>query len=171
MASKVELRETLKQNRLAMTDAEHTLKSRAIVKRLKKLADWPAVKTVHYFEPIHELLEADLSDLVTYLEDNYPGIQLFTPRLINGAWQMISIKEKAPPKSFDIVVVPMLGFDPKNLHRIGYGGGYYDKFLATQAKAKKIGVCFEAGKFDHVPTESHDVPMDIIVTDRAVYKP
>ena len=166
---KAKLRGQLKQTRLELTDAQHTLKSRAIVRRLKKLADWSTIKTLHYFEPIHELLEADLSDLVTWLEDTYPHIQLFTPRLIEGVWEMVSIKEKPAPKDFDVILVPMLGFDPKTLHRIGYGGGYYDKFLATQPKARKVGVCFEAGKLDRIPTESHDVPLDLIVTEAKTY--
>jgi 5-formyltetrahydrofolate cyclo-ligase len=166
---KTELRQALKKSRLEMTDAEHTLKSRAIVERLIKLVDWPKVRVVHYFEPIRRLQEVDISDLVTTLEDNYPDTQLFTPRLINGVWQMVSIKAKQPPAGFDIIIVPALGFDPKSLHRIGYGGGYYDKFLATQPKARKIGVCFETGKTNCIPTEPHDIPMDTIVTDQSLY--
>lgn len=167
--TKTELRRQLKQARLGLSDDEHALKSRAIVDRLKKLVDWSVVRTVHYFEPIDGLQEVDISDLVTCLEDNYPKVQLFTPRLIDGAWQMISIKDQAPPAGFDIVLVPMLGFDPPTLHRIGYGGGYYDKFLATQPKARKIGVCFEAGKTNGIPVESHDVPLDTIITEAKTY--
>lgn len=167
--TKAELCKQLKQARLEMTDAEHTHKSQAIVERLKKLVDWSKVGTVHYFEPIRRLLEVDISYLVIELEDTYPDIQLFTPRLIKGTWQMVSIKAKTPPAGFDVVIVPALGFDPRTLHRIGYGGGYYDKFLATQPKAKKIGVCFETGKIRHIPTEPHDIPMDIIVTDQKAY--
>ena len=167
--SKVELRHRLKQIRLGLSDGERTLKSRAIVRQLKKVINWSDAKTIHYFEPIRQLVEADISDLVTYLEDNYPKIQLFTPRLIDGVWQMVSIKDKTAPKNFDVILVPMLGFEPKTLHRIGYGGGYYDKFLATQPKARKIGVCFEAGKTAHLPTESHDIPLDTVVTEQKVY--
>jgi len=62
----------------------------------------------------------------------------------------------------------MLGFD-KTLNRIGYGGGYYDKFLANQPDAQKIGVCFEQGKVEHIPAEPHDIPLDIIITEEKVY--
>lgn len=166
---KTELRRELKQRRLSLSEADRTLKSRAIVKRLKDLIDWSDVKTVHYFEPIRHLVEADISALVVFLEDNCPKAQLFTPRLIDGTWQMISIKDKAAPKSFDVIIVPALGFDPETLHRIGYGGGYYDKFLATQSGAKKIGVCFEAGKTGSIPVEPHDIPMDTVVTEQKIY--
>lgn len=167
--NKIKLRQALKKSRLEMSDTEHANKSRAIAKRLEKVVDWSKVKVVHYFEPIRKLMEVDISDLVTALEDDYSNIQLFTPRLINGVWQMVSIKAKQPPAGFDVIIVPSLGFDPQSLHRIGYGGGYYDKFLATQPKAKKIGVCFETGKTNRIPTEPHDIPMDTIVTEQEVY--
>lgn len=166
---KTKLRQDLKKSRLEMSDTEHDQKSRAIVEQLVKLVDWPKVRVVHYFEPIRRLQEVDISDLVTTLEDNYPNIQLFTPRLINGVWQMVSIKPKQPPAGFDVIIVPSLGFDPKSLHRIGYGGGYYDKFLATQPAARKIGICFESGKTGGIPTEPHDIPMDMVVTEKKIY--
>lgn len=168
--TKAELRKQLKKARLEMSDYEHVRRSRDIVERVIELVDWPKVRVVHYFEPIRKLMEVDISGLVTTLEDNYPDIQLFTPRLIDGTWEMVSIKAKSPPESFDVIIVPALGFDPKTLHRIGYGGGYYDKFLAAQPKAHKIGICFESGKTEQVPVEPHDIPLDMVVTDKAVYR-
>jgi len=166
--AKSELRQALKKVRLEMLPEYHQHASTAIVGRLKELIDWPAVETVHYFEPIRELLEVDISPLVTFLEDNYPQIQLFAPRLIGGVWQMVSIKDKPAPASFDVIIVPMLGFDME-LNRIGYGGGYYDKFLAAQPRSKKIGVCFETGKTARIPTEPYDIALDTVVTELAVY--
>ncbi len=165
---KAELRQSLKQSRLEMRDAERTTKSRAINERLKKVVDWSGVKTLHYFEPIKQLMEPDISGLITYLEDNCAELKLFTPRLIGGVWQLVAARGGTPPTEFDIIIVPMLGFD-KNLHRIGYGGGYYDKFLATQPQAKKIGVCFEAGKLDYIPSELHDVALDAVITETQTY--
>ncbi len=167
-SDKAELRRLLKQTRMEISDAERTLKSRAINERLKKALGWSGVKTLHYFEPIKQLMEPDISGLITYLEDNYPGLKLFTPRLISGAWQLVAARGGTPPTEFEVVIVPMLGFD-KNLHRIGYGGGYYDKFLATQPQAKKIGVCLEAGKLDYIPSELHDVALDAVITETQTY--
>jgi 5-formyltetrahydrofolate cyclo-ligase len=164
--SKNELRGRLKQVRLELTDAEHTLKSRAIVENFKKAADWRKMRALHYFEPLRELLEPDISGFITYIEDMYPDIKLFTPRLINKEWELIAARGGEVPEEFDVVVVPMLGFDD-SLNRIGYGGGYYDKFLATQPHARKIGVCFELGRVDHIPTDSHDIPVDMIVTEKS----
>ena len=64
----------------------------------------------------------------------------------------------------------MLGFD-KTGHRLGYGGGFYDKFLASQKKALIIGLCYEFGHIKtDIPHEPHDIPLQQIVTEKKVYK-
>jgi 5-formyltetrahydrofolate cyclo-ligase len=170
MPTKTELRAALKQTRLSMSDGERTLKSRAIVERLRTAIDWSRVKSLHFFEPIDELLEVDITSFISELEDNYPDLYLATPKLIEGEWRLVSARPGQPPAKFDVVIVPMLGFDPDSLQRIGYGGGYYDKFLAGQPQAEKIGVCFEAGKTANLPTESHDVPLDVVITEERIYR-
>ena len=164
--SKSELRQVLKNQRMRLTDAERTVKSREIVENLKSLTDWRSVKTVHCFEPIRQQMEPDISGFMTYLEDI--GVEVFVPRKIGADWEMISTQTEAPPEQFDVVIVPMLGFD-ESLHRLGYGGGYYDKFLATQPSSTKVGVSFELGKADALPVENHDIALDNIVTDKKVY--
>jgi 5-formyltetrahydrofolate cyclo-ligase len=81
---------------------------------------------------------------------------------------MVSTQRESAPDVFDVVIVPMLGFD-NDLQRIGYGGGYYDKFLAGQGGAKKIGVCFTLGLISKVPSEPHDIKLDTIVTENKIY--
>lgn len=166
---KADLRNRLKQARLKLSAAERTNASRAICERLKQSMDWSSVKSVHYFEPLHYMNEVDLGELVVWLEGEHRHIQLFTPKKIKGQWEMVSIKDGLAPEQFEVIIVPMLGFD-RELNRIGYGGGYYDKFLATQPKAKKIGVCFELGIVEQIPAESHDVPLDMVITERTLYK-
>jgi len=170
--TKNQLRAQLKQDRLALSDDQHQLKSRFIVERLEQVIDWPSIRTLHYFEPIARLKEVDISGLIKFLVARQPQIRLYTSFQDAGVWWVTHHGSKAPitaPPSFDVVIVPMLGFDPKTLHRIGYGGGYYDKFLASQPKAQKIGVCFESGKLKKIPTEPHDIALDIIITDLAAY--
>jgi 5,10-methenyltetrahydrofolate synthetase len=71
---------------------------------------------------------------------------------------------------FDVLIVPVLGFD-KNNHRLGFGGGFYDRFLAGQPKARKIGLAFEIGFItSNFPAEAHDVKLDMIITERKVYR-
>jgi len=167
--TKTDLRAQLKVARLEMLDEEHRLASQAIVKRLKTAADWSKVGSIHYFEPIQQLAEVDISEFTRYLEDNYPDIHLGTSRLIEDEWEIVGVHGGKPPEQFDVVIVPMLGFNPKTLHRIGYGGGYYDKFLAMQKKTRKIGICFEQGRLENIPAESHDLSLDQIITEAAIY--
>ena len=166
--TKVDLRAQLKQTRLELADVEHTLQSRAIAERLKQVIDWSQIKALHYFEPIRELFEVDTSDFITYIEDEYPDLHLSTSRKIEDVWELICVRGDKPSDKFDVIIVPMLGFD-KDLQRIGYGGGYYDKFLAGQPQAQKVGVCFAQGKVEHIPTELHDIPLDIIVTNNEIF--
>lgn len=57
----------------------------------------------------------------------------------------------------------------KNGYRIGYGGGYYDSFLADYGiSALKVGFCYNRFIFDSIPTESHDIPVDFIITEKEI---
>lgn len=66
----------------------------------------------------------------------------------------------------DIVIVPGVAFD-LDLNRIGSGGGYYDRFLKGTS-AYKIGVCFDYQVVEKIDAGSHDVPMDIVVTEERI---
>jgi len=69
-----------------------------------------------------------------------------------------------------LVIVPGIAFDKKG-YRIGYGHGYYDRFLKILKKdVKKIGLAFEIQVVDEIPEEEHDVPVDIVVTEKRVLK-
>jgi 5-formyltetrahydrofolate cyclo-ligase len=69
-----------------------------------------------------------------------------------------------PTGTYDVILVPLYGFNTAG-YRLGHGGGWYDRFLATQPNALKIGVGLEISRADFM-TEPHDTPMDIIVTER-----
>lgn len=74
--------------------------------------------------------------------------------------------EPFPVELIDVVVVPGLGFDPQG-HRIGRGAGFYDRFLAQpDFRGITCGFALDEQLIDAVPTHSHDVPVDMIVTDR-----
>jgi 5-formyltetrahydrofolate cyclo-ligase len=69
-----------------------------------------------------------------------------------------------------IVVVPLLGFDAAN-YRLGYGGGYFDRtFAALEPRPVAIGAGFEAARLDTVFPRSHDIAMDIVVTEAALQR-
>lgn len=70
----------------------------------------------------------------------------------------------------DVILVPALAFDRRG-YRVGYGGGYYDRFLPTAPQAAKIGVVFSSQIIDEIPVDLHDLPVDVIVTEREVIIP
>lgn len=60
---------------------------------------------------------------------------------------------------YDFIIVPGLAFDARR-YRLGYGGGYYDNFLARQPEALKVGIFYPFQEVKEVPTEPHDVCLD-----------
>jgi len=73
-----------------------------------------------------------------------------------------------PLTAIDVVIVPGLAFDVHG-HRLGRGGGFYDRFLARLGRRTTlIGICCDQQIVDQVPLDDHDVPMDYVVTDRRI---
>ncbi len=69
------------------------------------------------------------------------------------------------PTLLDVVVVPGLAFTPDG-RRLGQGGGHYDRFLPRlRADCRTVGAAFAEQLLDDLPTESHDVRLDLVVTD------
>ena len=78
---------------------------------------------------------------------------------------------KAEMKIPDIIIVPLLAFD-KDKHRLGYGKGYYDRYLNKYIKQYKdtmtVGVAFSFQKHNKLPINKNDVKMDFILTDKGI---
>ncbi len=77
-----------------------------------------------------------------------------------------------PPKTvaikkeqLEVMIVPLIAFDQQN-HRLGYGKGYYDKYLAD-FKGLKVGLGYAALKQDVLPAEGHDIALDLIITEES----
>lgn len=64
---------------------------------------------------------------------------------------------------YDLIIVPGLAYTSEK-YRLGYGGGYYDYFLAQQSAAIKLGLFYACQKADDIPVEGHDIPLDLIIT-------
>ena len=73
---------------------------------------------------------------------------------------------KAELADIDVIIIPALAFDLK-LNRMGFGQGYYDKLLADFSGCK-IGLCYDFQITDSVFPEPHDIPMDIIITEKRI---
>ncbi len=93
--------------------------------------------------------------------------------LTEGTFGIMEVKEDCldpvPSSSVEIVLVPGLAFD-KSGHRLGYGKGYYDRFLKTlPPKTPKVALAFDFQFLEKLPAEEHDVPLDIIVTNEGIH--
>lgn len=76
--------------------------------------------------------------------------------------------EKVAPGQIDVVIVPGLAFDRAG-HRVGYGRGFYDRFLATlRPDALTVGICFFVQLVDEVPHGRGDRPVDLVVTEHGL---
>ena len=72
----------------------------------------------------------------------------------------------------DILLVPLVAFD-KNLNRIGYGGGFYDRYIKKIKKIKKIltiGLAYSFQKVKKIPTNKYDKKLDFIITEKKIIK-
>ncbi len=84
-----------------------------------------------------------------------------------GVWN-IPVPAEGAPVVPDVVISPLVGFDP-GCFRLGYGGGFYDRTLAALSpRPKVIGVGLAVGAVPTIYPQPHDVPMDVIVTEAGV---
>lgn len=123
---------------------------------------------IHCFLP---LINDNEPDLRSFIESAIEaGSQVFTtdPEIRDVkypeselAMNLLKQYQLADNTKFDLIIAPMLGF--RGLHRLGFGGGFYDQFLVNQPQAKKIGVCFREFEIANLPIESHDQPLDKII--------
>jgi len=79
---------------------------------------------------------------------------------------------KTQPKVPDVILVPMLAFD-KNKFRLGYGKGFYDRYLNKYVKKLKniltVGVAFSFQRYHKLPKNQNDVKLDFIITEKGIY--
>ncbi|ACO04174.1 MAG TPA: 5-formyltetrahydrofolate cyclo-ligase [Persephonella sp.] len=109
--------------------------------KTKKVVLLPKVKD-------HDIIPIQISDL-SGLKRGYAGI--LEPE-----------GEAFPVEDIDIVVVPAVAYDLRG-HRLGYGKGYYDRLL-KRIKGLKVGLAYDFQVVEKLPVESHDVPVDLIIT-------
>lgn len=83
-----------------------------------------------------------------------------------GVMEPISDKEAL---GIEVAIVPGLAFDKRG-NRIGYGAGYYDRFLSAHPNILKIGVCYDFQVIEGISPTPTDVPMNYVVTEQAIYK-
>jgi len=172
-------RAVLIERRLAMPAGERTSRSEAITAALAQALPSCHGALIGFYWPFKG--EYDPRDLVRSLHAR--GVRLALPMIaekakplafrewwpgipmIHGVWN-IPVPEAGEPVVPDVLLVPVVGFDRQG-YRLGYGGGYYDRTLASlPARPQAIGVGFELSQIATIHPQPHDIAMDLIVTER-----
>ncbi len=117
--------------------------------------------------------EVDTRILIRLLRDR--GNKVYLPRVNGEILEVVEYKEdvvtdklyepngQAVFPDLDVVIVPIVAYD-KNKYRLGYGKGYYDRFLST-VDALKIGIAYKVQEVEDVFHETHDIKLDFIVNE------
>ncbi|MCI5208661.1 MAG: 5-formyltetrahydrofolate cyclo-ligase [Candidatus Electrothrix sp. ATG2] len=108
------------------------------------------------------LLAVQITDPATQLESGCFGIPEPTAEQIEQA--------RIEPADIDVACVPGSVFDPLG-GRLGYGGGYYDRFLTQEApQARRVGLAYGVQMVEQVLMEPHDQYMDMVITEQQAYQ-
>jgi 5-formyltetrahydrofolate cyclo-ligase len=182
--TKQEIREEVKQRRQALTPKERMGKSQQICATLLGLLNGTGAIMAYVSKPpevdtaaliagllargtrvIVPVIERETVSLrLSYLED--PTI------LVESTFHVPEpVGHEIPARADEVAVaiIPLLAFDSEG-NRLGYGAGYYDRFLAAHPGMKTIGVAFACQEMPDLPGESTDIRMDMIVTESGVIR-
>lgn len=180
------IRKEALKNRLAMSTRQYEVLSKALLNQFATL-DFTGVKTIHIFLPITEKREPDTFLLINWLAKKHPEIKIIVPKA-DFETALMSHHEYLGPQDLkknyynifepqkgilhrgevDLVFVPLLAFDKRG-YRVGYGKGFYDRFLEN-LNARKIGLSLLPAieKIDDV--SEYDIRLDFCITPTATIK-
>ena len=160
LQQKEELRQKFIAVRLGISDEEVISKSQLIADKLEISVNWPDIKNVHIYRSVPEWKEVDTKIIEDKIKSCAPSSKI--------VYASIEKNQPLPQEQFDLIIIPVLGFD-KQCYRLGLGGGWYDRFLVHQRDALKIGLawqdCFVP---EGLPHETHDIVLDKIITETGI---
>lgn len=172
---KQQLRAAIRQQKKALTPEAIFEKSRHLCALVLKTEVYRQCRSVYGYLPFNQ--EIDLLPLLRQAMAD--GKQVALPRCIGKEMQFILMEDLSriqqssfgAPEPVDqepvardesaLVIVPGLVFDRRG-YRIGYGGGYYDRFLAAEPHHPTISLCYDFQLTDRLLPEPHDIPVDAI---------
>ena len=134
--------------------------------------------TIALYDPINS--EVNLTALAGKLQKQ--GVTVLKPAMVDDQGHMEFVpwdevfdpsgivphpSRTVPPNNIDVIVCPVVAFDAKK-NRLGYGGGYYDRYLSRlRSDTLKVGVAFSCQEVEELPINKFDVPLDLIVTENS----
>ena len=182
MTPKQQLRRELKQRRAAISMIERAELSARISEKALSLPEYAESDTVLCYCSVRDevitwpllrhILDSGRVLALPAIEGSRMAVRRVTDLdgLVPGKMGILEPKSgpEVFPESIGLALVPGLGFDLTG-GRIGYGGGYFDRYLAL-VPGLKAGLCFSAQITEELPREPHDVPMDALITENQIYR-
>lgn len=186
--TKKELRKLYLQKRAALSEAEYGQLNFQLYQNFFSNIDLSFLKVVHTFLPITAKKEVDTWLIIDRIRREFPNVRISIPKvnsqtgvfdsfyfeglhqLATNEWGIQEPKQGIPtePEKVDIVLIPLLAYDKKG-HRVGYGKGFYDKFLATcRPDCKKIGLSLFEAEEKIADVNDFDITLDQCITPQAV---
>ena len=173
---KKELRRTIRERKRAMTEEEIVSRSEKLGQLFAQSEAYKAAKTIYGYLPYNQevrtvpMLEQALKD----------GKRVAVPKVYGDEMKFLYLDDLSQvekgyagipepiadgPVADDdtaLVLMPGLAFDRQG-HRIGYGGGFYDKFLAREPEHPTVALCYDFQMLPELETEEFDIPVDTVL--------
>jgi len=187
MVDKKVLRKVYLEKRLALSEKELKTRNDLLLKQFLNNIDFTNFNCLHTFLSIADKKEVNTHQIIEKALEANPKISIVTSKTLpkgqlehyvlddetiieNNSWGIPQpVKGKiADIEKIDLVIVPLITFDTVG-HRVGYGKGYYDRFLKKIPKAKKVGVSLAPPLDEILYSNEMDVKMDCCVTPFRFY--
>ena len=173
---KTELRREIRARKRAMTEAEIEERSAKLARLFFASEAYQKAKTIYGYLPYNQevrtvpMLERALKDgkkvaVPKVYGDEMKFLYLDDLNAVAKGYAGIPEPIADEPVAQDetaLVLMPGLAFDPQG-HRIGYGGGFYDKFLAAEPNHPTLALCYEFQMLPKLDVEDHDIPVDTVL--------
>ena len=173
---KKELRRSIRERKRAMTEEEIVSRSEKLVVLFAQSEAYKNAKTIYGYLPYNQevrtvpMLEQALKDgkkvaVPKVYGDEMKFLYLDDLTKVSKGYAGIPEPIADGPVADDetaLVLMPGLAFDPQG-DRIGYGGGFYDKFLAAEPNHPTLALCYEFQLLPELDTEEHDIPVDTVL--------
>lgn len=174
--NKKQLRDHIRQQKRAMTDAQIEQKSRELAQKFLACSLYKNAKTLYGYLPYNQEVRTQ-PILLQALAD---GKQVAVPKVYGDTMRFILLPDLSKvekgysniPEPIDdepiandetaLVLMPGLAFDPQG-NRMGYGGGFYDRFLQAEPNHPTVALCYDFQMLSHLDTEAHDIPVDLVL--------
>lgn len=173
--NKQQLRAHIRALKKAMSSQDIAARSKALCDLVPESDGYKQAKTIYGYLPFNQ--EVQLLPLLRQAMAD--GKQIALPKcfgremrfILTTDLSRIRYSDFGAPEPVDdepiardpsaLVIVPGLAFDRQG-YRIGYGGGYYDRFLAQEPEHPTIGLCYDFQLVSQLETDPHDIPVDIV---------